>query len=114
MKWDDQESYHYVEVEDYDTLVPKDIEQAKLWWKRSASQGNEIAKERLQKNISSTKRKLNEKQTILFLFIFIFLVLILIANIMLTMTIIFSNINPFDSSGGSDFNIRNRYRTIYL
>lgn len=38
-----------VDVDDYETLVPKDIEQAKYWWKKSAAQGNEVAKERLQK-----------------------------------------------------------------
>lgn len=37
------------EVDDYDTLIPKDIEQAKSWWEKSAVQGNENAKERLQK-----------------------------------------------------------------
>jgi len=38
-----------ISVDDYDTLVPKDIEQAKYWWKKSAAQGNEMAKDRLQK-----------------------------------------------------------------
>lgn len=38
-----------VDVDDYKTLVPKDIEQAKYWWRKSAAQGNEVAKERLQK-----------------------------------------------------------------
>lgn len=38
-----------VTVDDYETLVPKDIEQAKYWWKKAAAQGNEVAKERLQK-----------------------------------------------------------------
>lgn len=42
--------YVYLEeVDDYETLVPKDIEQAKYWWKKAAAQGNEVAKERLQK-----------------------------------------------------------------
>lgn len=40
---------YYEEVDDYKILVPKDIEQAKNWWKKSAVQGNEEAKERLQK-----------------------------------------------------------------
>lgn len=40
---------YYVEVDDFETLVPKDIEQAKYWWKKAAAQGNEVAKERLQK-----------------------------------------------------------------
>ena len=35
-------------VDDYETLIVKDIEQAKYWWKKSAAQGNEAAKERLQ------------------------------------------------------------------
>ena len=30
-------------------LLPKDIEQALFWWKKSAAQGNTYAKERLQK-----------------------------------------------------------------
>ena len=38
-----------VDVEDHDTLVPNDIEQAKYWWKKSAAQGNEMAKDVLQK-----------------------------------------------------------------
>lgn len=40
---------YYEEVNDYEILIPKDIEQAKYWWKKSAAQGNEVAKERLQK-----------------------------------------------------------------
>lgn len=40
---------YYETVDDYETLIPKDIEQAKSWWKKSAAQGNEVAKERLQK-----------------------------------------------------------------
>jgi TPR repeat protein len=32
-----------------EVLVPKDIEQAKYWWKKAAAQGNEVAKDRLQK-----------------------------------------------------------------
>ena len=46
----EQTMYVYLEeVDDYETLVPKDIEQAKYWWKKAAAQGNEVAKERLQK-----------------------------------------------------------------
>lgn len=41
--------YEKVEVPDYKTLIPVDIEQAKYWWKKSAAQGNQVAKERLQK-----------------------------------------------------------------
>ena len=37
------------EVDDFEILNKKDIEQAKYWWKKSAAQGNEVAKERLQK-----------------------------------------------------------------
>lgn len=33
----------------YETILPKDIEQAKYWWKKAAAQGNEEAKDRLQK-----------------------------------------------------------------
>ena len=51
--WDDtrsQSMYVYLEeVPDYETIVPQDIEQAKYWWKKSAAQGNEGAKEELQK-----------------------------------------------------------------
>lgn len=50
--WDNTRSqfmYVYLEdVDDYETLIAKDIEQAKYWWKKSAAQGNETAKERLQ------------------------------------------------------------------
>ena len=38
-----------VTVDDYEIIVPKDIEQAKYWWKKAAAQGNEVAKDRLQK-----------------------------------------------------------------
>ena len=38
-----------VTIHDSTIILPKDIEQALFWWKKSASQGNEIAKERLQK-----------------------------------------------------------------
>ena len=41
--WETEEVFHYT------TLIPKDIEQAKYWWKKAAAQGNETAKERLQK-----------------------------------------------------------------
>ena len=37
------------DVDDYELLIPRDIEVAKFWWKKAASQGNEVAKERLQK-----------------------------------------------------------------
>lgn len=36
-------------VDDYKWLVPKDINQAKYWWSKSAEQGNQYAKEMLQK-----------------------------------------------------------------
>lgn len=38
-----------VEVDDYEEIIPKDITQAQKWWKKAAAQGNEVAKERLQK-----------------------------------------------------------------
>ncbi len=41
--WETEEVFHYT------TLIPKDVEQAKYWWKKAAAQGNEKAKERLQK-----------------------------------------------------------------
>ena len=41
--------YAWKEVPDYEILIKKDIEQAKYWWKKAAAQGNEVAKERLQK-----------------------------------------------------------------
>lgn len=45
-----QMMYVYCEtVDDYETLVPEDIEQAKSWWQKAAAQGNKHAKERLQK-----------------------------------------------------------------
>ncbi len=40
---------YYEDVDDYETLVPKDIEQAKSWWRKAAAQGNKHANERLQK-----------------------------------------------------------------
>lgn len=33
----------------HEKLIPKDLEQAKYWWKKSLEQGNEMAKDRLQK-----------------------------------------------------------------
>lgn len=36
-------------IDDYRTILHKDIEKAKFWWKKAAAQGNEVAKERLQK-----------------------------------------------------------------
>lgn len=41
--------YRYEEVDDYKIILHKDIEKAKYWWRKAAAQGNEIAKERLQK-----------------------------------------------------------------
>ena len=41
--------HYYVKVPDSIVILPKDIVQAKFWWKKSAAQGNDIAKERLQK-----------------------------------------------------------------
>ena len=38
-----------VDVDDFETLIPQDIEKAKYWWNKSAAQGNEYAKELLQK-----------------------------------------------------------------
>lgn len=38
-----------IDVEDYRTVIPRDIEQAKYWWNKAAAQGNMQAKERLQK-----------------------------------------------------------------
>lgn len=50
--WDDtrsQSMYVYLEeIDDYETLIPQDIEQAKYWWKKAAAKGHETAKERLQ------------------------------------------------------------------
>ena len=36
-------------IQDSIVILPKDIEQALFWWKKSAAQGNAIAKDRLQK-----------------------------------------------------------------
>ncbi len=41
--------YEKVEVDDYKTLIPQDIEQAKYWWKKSAAQGYWEAQNRLEK-----------------------------------------------------------------
>jgi hypothetical protein len=38
-----------VTIQDSVTILPKDIDQAKYWWEKSANNGNVIAKERLQK-----------------------------------------------------------------
>jgi len=35
-------------VDDYEWLIPQDIEKAKYWWKKSAAQGNRYAKDMLQ------------------------------------------------------------------
>ena len=40
--------YKKIIVDDYQAIIPKDIEQAKYWWKLAAENGNETAKERLQ------------------------------------------------------------------
>lgn len=42
-------TYYWVEVDDSVIVIPKDIEQAKYWWKKAAEQGNEYAKDMLQK-----------------------------------------------------------------
>lgn len=51
--WDyssnDMVTVYWVSVDDYETIVPVDIEQAKYWWKKAASQGNKAAKNALQK-----------------------------------------------------------------
>lgn len=38
-----------VDVDDYEELIPVDLEQAKNWWQKSAEQGNLQAKDKLQK-----------------------------------------------------------------
>lgn len=38
-----------VDVDDYEWLIPENIEKAKEWWQKAASQGNQEAKELLQK-----------------------------------------------------------------
>ncbi len=45
--WSYKMGYH--KVEDYETLIKQDLDSAKYYWQLSASQGNETAKERLQK-----------------------------------------------------------------
>jgi len=51
--WDysrEQTIYVYeVDVADYITILPKDMKQAQYWWKKAADNGDETAKERLQK-----------------------------------------------------------------
>lgn len=42
-------SVYEVDVEDYEELIPVDLEQAKSWWQKSAEQGNQQAKDKLQK-----------------------------------------------------------------
>lgn len=47
-----QTQYTTVSVDDFDynkVILPKDIEQAKYWWRLAAESGNETAKERLQR-----------------------------------------------------------------
>ena len=36
------------DVDDYEVLIPQDLEKAKYWWQKSAEQGNQYAKELLQ------------------------------------------------------------------
>ena len=31
------------DVDDYECIIPKDIEQAKFWWQKAAAQGNQYA-----------------------------------------------------------------------
>lgn len=47
--YDQYDLYAWETVSDYKTLIAKDIEKAKFWWKKAAAQGNEEAKYRLQK-----------------------------------------------------------------
>lgn len=42
-------TYYWEVVEDSVIIIPKDIEQAKYWWKKAAAQGNEKAKDCLQR-----------------------------------------------------------------
>lgn len=37
------------DVDDYKTILPQDIEQAKYWWRKAAAQGHTEAKDKLQK-----------------------------------------------------------------
>lgn len=50
--WDDYRlewvTVYQIEVADYKIILPKDMKQAKYWWKKAADNGNETAKERLQ------------------------------------------------------------------
>ena len=50
--WDDYRmewvTVYQIEVADYKTILPRDMKQAKYWWKKAADNGNETAKERLQ------------------------------------------------------------------
>ncbi len=50
--WDDYRmewvTVYQIDVADYKTILPKDMKQAKYWWKKAADNGNETAKERLQ------------------------------------------------------------------
>lgn len=45
--WSYKMGYH--RVDDYETLIKQDLDSAKYYWRLSATQGNETAKERLQK-----------------------------------------------------------------
>lgn len=45
--WNYKMGYHM--VDDYETIIKQDLDSAKYYWQLSASQGNETAKERLQK-----------------------------------------------------------------
>lgn len=45
--WSYKMGYH--RVDDYETLIKQDLDSAKYYWRLSAAQGNETAKERLQK-----------------------------------------------------------------
>lgn len=47
--YDQYDLYAWETVPDYKILVAKDIEKAKFWWRKAAAQGNEEAKNRLQK-----------------------------------------------------------------
>ncbi|MBR5084262.1 MAG: sel1 repeat family protein, partial [Prevotella sp.] len=47
--YDKYDLYAWQDIPEYGIIIPKDIEQAKYWWKKSAAQGNEMAKDRLQK-----------------------------------------------------------------
>ena len=51
--WDDDlmeyVKVYRVTIDDSLQLIPRDIEQAKFWWRKAAEQGNETAKNRLQR-----------------------------------------------------------------